>query len=440
MRPEVTDFQGRFTFPWAPDSGRLELRHWDLDGRPTVSGLYKPVDITRENRNAILRLEQGGSVRVRVPDEISRPLRHRVYLVSTEEKSPDYLGYRAVYDPISKMFVTRTMRPGCYQLSANVDQRPWRNLEGVTVTVEAGQESTVDLSNRKYLPAPSPPIAWNTVRVVHQGEPVSGAQVWAFSDEFGGTHQGDLTSESGQYRFRTEIGKEVVVVARLPGRLSGWKKTQVVEGGSLLFELSVAKTLRVRLNNVSAERAPSSCLHLRMPNVSPLESKAIFSLLGLNVSGDFDDYDDDEVFGWLNQDGPVTWIVEDLPARRSYLVAVDRAEDSRGIDEDRSFHPALHATQTVYFSEEEPCGKTIVFDVPAKVGARKDLGGGNELGMDDPVGGAVPVLDAMGNPISPFSGSGDRNDKSVPVLDAMGNPIRALGLPAPSVIIPSAKK
>ncbi len=258
------------------------------------------------------------------------------------------------------------------------------DLSDVRVEVKAGENATVDLRARKVGPPPiaARPKAWTTVTVKHHDQPLSGAEVTVFADvehpadvarwieelkshdpevrrsavvklKLAGAQavdavnaalppsqadklladlktldsdglellSADLSDDVGHTRCEVETGRRCVAVARVRGRLIGWREF-TAGGGPVSVEMHAARTLAVHLKTVDDQREGRDDLTpwIGLAKPSGVSARALMRVIGR--LGEWAGTPVGTVPGrdilqqrWpMPEDGPSAWVLEDLPA------------------------------------------------------------------------------------------------------------------------------
>ncbi len=247
-----TDARGQFHFEHAPDAGTLHLYRRPEDGGP-LPGYTETPQVTALERNLTIQLQAGGSVEVLLPAGLKTP-RHLHLRGETKNKKADYYSLTGDTNRLQATY----LRPGIYQV-LNTDPRTFGAVSNVTVVVRAGENSELDLSDAQYRPSEAAPRQWTTVKISHEGHPFGGALVSVFADQADWREReiADLSNDAGQVRFRGDIGRRYVVVARMPGRFIGWSMDTLASNQMLSIELRPVRTLVVKLDPQTGTRAAS---------------------------------------------------------------------------------------------------------------------------------------------------------------------------------------
>jgi hypothetical protein len=182
----VTNDQGRFSMPAAPPTCRIEVLSWMDNFTKPLPGWLDPVAVGRQDRDLTIRVNRGGSLKILLPAGAAAG----AWRLDAENDvtPPNPLDRRRGLhvEPGGNQLVTRILRPGSYHFrSYDLDTlEALGDVIGRPFEVKAGEETVIDLRDRKIVRPKSPPPrekVWTTV-VVKQGEQtLSGAEMYVFA-------------------------------------------------------------------------------------------------------------------------------------------------------------------------------------------------------------------------------------------------------------------
>ncbi|MCX7409632.1 MAG: hypothetical protein NTZ32_16265 [Planctomycetales bacterium] len=309
----TTDEEGKFSFDAAPDQCYIELGRSREESAVGLPGWTMPLAINRELREVQIRLQRGGSLKVLLPAGIGEDAQG---LYVRREDAPANAPTRHsithfARDMDRNELLSDIIRPGWYLLENYQPEstESFAALGSVRVEVKPGEQTVVDLRDRKLTERPGPadrPKSWTTIVVKHNDKVVSGAEVAvlagvvrpedlsrriveATSDDpevrrtaitmlkqagaqavdairaggderkrddllkeladvgFDGLHRasGDLSDDTGQVRCEVETGRNCVAVARVRGRMIGWLAF-VANGETVTVALRPSRALVVQ--------------------------------------------------------------------------------------------------------------------------------------------------------------------------------------------------
>ncbi|MCY3018566.1 MAG: hypothetical protein NTW87_05990 [Planctomycetota bacterium] len=192
----TTDAEGRFSFPAAPDECLVNMYRYAPDGNTSsLPGWCEPPAVTPKDRDITVRLQPCGSVRVLLPDTFPRD--QRLYVANARDT--EAMGYSLVHDAAARAWVAPYVQPGHFTLTSYGS-----TLDLVaTVDMKAGEETVVDLRERKFAAAVEAE-AWHELIVTSAGQPASGAIVTLYTMPRGDTAAiRKLIAELGDKDFDT---------------------------------------------------------------------------------------------------------------------------------------------------------------------------------------------------------------------------------------------
>jgi len=328
----TTDEKGSFRFPHAPDRCFVSMYRYSADGNTsTLPGwVDKAPGFTRDQRNLTIRLRRAGSVKVLLPKGPAIPAK-KLYITDRDRAKKadgDLAAFHLRYVPKDHCLRAPYVRPGTYELASYLRATGFdlSGLRGISVTVKTGRESVIDLSTAKHYPPKALPHAWVSLSSRAKGKPVSGALVQVFTDAGGGTGQcappvlADLSDESGGSRFRAVPGRRYVAVARVHGRLIGWKAFKASPDTPITINMVRARTILMVIDNKDAPKGwarnvrPQIHLHPRSKMASD-EASALLQHAGWGTRPK-------DGFMWvqLKREKHLTYVAEDLPVNIKYVV------------------------------------------------------------------------------------------------------------------------
>lgn len=185
-----TDEQGKFFFDAAPNACNIEIRRSRRkDAEGSLPGWTLPLAVNRKNRNVVIRLDRGGSVKVLLPAGMGDQARG-IYLQREDATDETPGRHRNLYferDLDRNQLLSDVLRPGWYRLTNyRLDlKEAFAALGTVRAEVKPGEETVIDLrelKTSKRLVPESRPKSWTTVVVKHEGRVVSGAEVAVYTE------------------------------------------------------------------------------------------------------------------------------------------------------------------------------------------------------------------------------------------------------------------
>lgn len=185
-----TDEQGKFFFDAAPNACNIEIRRSRRrDAEGSLPGWTLPLAVNRKNRNVVIRLDRGGSVKVLLPAVMGDQARG-IYLQredATDETPGRHRNFYFDRDLDRNQLLSDVLRPGWYRLTNyRLDlKEAFAALGTVRAEVKPGEETVIDLreleTSRRLVPE-ARPKSWTTVVVKHEGRVVSGAEVAVYAE------------------------------------------------------------------------------------------------------------------------------------------------------------------------------------------------------------------------------------------------------------------
>jgi len=343
-----TDGDGRFAFDAAPGSCRVSMYRYAPDGntKDLPGWLPSPPAFTAGKRDFTVQLSRCGSARVLLPEGTDGAALG-LYLLDegrADERRRLDATFNLAYDAKTSTARAPYVRPGRYALKASLSEIKCdlSGIEDIGITVRPGEELTVDLRGPKRTPPKKIPLIWTDISVVYGGKPVPGAVVRVFTrypTEGGGSDltavAADLSDEAGRVRFEAAPGRTYVAVARVHGRLLGWKPL-IVDGGRLArIGMVSTKDLIVRLAKLrDAEEGggwDNRQVWLRVPGVPKEEAVCLLRELGLIDEKPMGQWgssrrsprEEDDI-GRLESGEQLVFTAEDLPTGTEFAVEVRR--------------------------------------------------------------------------------------------------------------------
>lgn len=351
----ITDDEGRFAFEHAPDECQMYVGsaspEWWID---TLPGWTEPIHVTANRREVLVKLKRSGDVKALLPDNFTLSGHFvRIYgvlsLDSAKAKEGEAQGQSCslYFDRATRTLLNSSVRPGTYRLASRLPASRYDldGIKGITIQVRGGEETVIDLrAGGRYPPRELPKVR-TALLVEHEDQPVSGSLVRVFRREtprWGGDERlvqiaADLSADTGLVFLDALPGRPHLAVARVHGKLVGWKQFTVRQEGTVTIALLPARTLVVRLDGPEPvgehRRYDGRGVSLRVIGLQADESAALLRALDLTEPGWPASAGIPESPGRMLRDRRGVFSAFDLPVGRQYAIHVHESGDTLAVRE-----------------------------------------------------------------------------------------------------------